>query len=984
MKQRAHLLRGAYFLLVLLVFCLTGTPLVFPRSQAPSTVYDRTLTFAQRVGYQRAIEEVYWRHRIWPKERPDPKPSLDAMMPQAQLERKVQDYLRKSQALESDWHRPITPGQLQAEMDRMAQRTKQPDVLRELFEALENDPFVIAECLARPALAKRLLTSWNAQNQRCNAKPQQREGADLTAHFTAGLATVASLMEPFKFGQARTAKRTINTTRRLSTTYTLPTDIANPNAGGRYNPNTDTWVSTTVLLSGRSGHTAVWTGSEMILWGGVSFDGSYHYFNTGARYNPSTDNWTMTSTDNAPNARYGQTAVWTGSDMIIWGGSDDSGSLNTGGKYNPNTDGWTAVSNTNAPQARTSHTAVWTGTDMIVWGGQADFTTYFDTGGRYDPNTDSWTNTSTDKAPASRGYHTAVWTGNEMIVWGGYSYDGNNEHFWNTGGKYDPSTNIWTAITTAKAPDGREIHTAVWTGDEMIVWGGYNRSRLNTGGRYNPSADSWTATSTNDAPSVRSGHCAVWTGSEMIVWGGSVDSFPYYSNTGGKYNPTTDSWVASSVTNAPSGRTAQSAVWTGNEMIVWGGYSFEIYTGIYSYFGTGGRYDPQADSWVSASPPLSGSNPTSVWTGSEMIVWGGGVSNTGVRYDPATDTWTSTSTINAPSARAGHSAVWTGSEMIIWGGWNGNGSFFNSGGRYNPTTDNWMTTSTTNAPVGRELHTAVWTGSEMIVWGGSNGTHLVNTGGRYNPNTDSWTSTSTTNAPGGRARHRAVWTGTQMIVWGGALDGFFITDTGGRYDPSTNSWIATSTVNAPDARYEHTAVWTGNEMIVWGGTTICPPCYSYTGARYSPDTDSWIATSIINAPSSRYDHTAVWTGSDMIIWGGYSNDLGYLNTGGRYNPSANSWATTSIINAPAARSQHTAVWTGVEMIVWGGIMPGPTPFATATPTATATATPTASPTPTATLSPPPSPTPTPTSTPIPCLGRCTPTPRPRPTPALRP
>ena len=98
------------------------------------------LTFAERVAYQRAIEDVYWRHRIWPKERPDPKPSLDAVMSQAQLEKKVSDYLRKSQALEDYWQRPITAEQLQAEMDRMAKHTRQPDVLRELFEALGNDP----------------------------------------------------------------------------------------------------------------------------------------------------------------------------------------------------------------------------------------------------------------------------------------------------------------------------------------------------------------------------------------------------------------------------------------------------------------------------------------------------------------------------------------------------------------------------------------------------------------------------------------------------------------------------------------------------------------------------------------------------------------------------------------------------------------------------------------------------------------------------
>ena len=75
-----------------------------------------TLTFDDRVAYQRAIEEVYWRHRIWPKERRDPKPSLDAVMSQAQIEKKVADYLRRSQALEDYCQQPLTAEQLQAEV----------------------------------------------------------------------------------------------------------------------------------------------------------------------------------------------------------------------------------------------------------------------------------------------------------------------------------------------------------------------------------------------------------------------------------------------------------------------------------------------------------------------------------------------------------------------------------------------------------------------------------------------------------------------------------------------------------------------------------------------------------------------------------------------------------------------------------------------------------------------------------------------------
>src|SRR3954454_6173301 len=136
-------------------FIVTRTLPAFFQSEAAANVSQRALTFAERVAYQEAIEAVYWRHRIWPKERPDPKPSLEAVMSRPQIEKKVTDYLRKSQALEDYWQRPLTSEQLQAEMDRMAKHTRQPEVLRELFEALGNDPLVIAECLARPALAER-------------------------------------------------------------------------------------------------------------------------------------------------------------------------------------------------------------------------------------------------------------------------------------------------------------------------------------------------------------------------------------------------------------------------------------------------------------------------------------------------------------------------------------------------------------------------------------------------------------------------------------------------------------------------------------------------------------------------------------------------------------------------------------------------------------------------------------------------------------
>ena len=496
---------------------LTGTLPASFGSEAPAIASHRTLTFAERVAYQRAIEDVYWRHRIWPKERPDPKPPLEAVISQAQLEKKVTDYLRKSQALEGYWQRPITSEQLQAEMDRMAHHTKQPDVLRELFAALGNDPFIIAEYLARPTLLDRFVTNFDAHDQRFHHELKPRAPS-----WRAGAGNQMS-----------------NVMAAASVKYTLPTISDGPNGCIE-----DSWTatSTTDAPTARFFHTAVWTGSEMIIWGGT--DDIFTGLNTGARYNPTTDSWATTSMNNAPAGRYSHSAVWTGNEMIVWGGADMFNYLDSGGRYEPGTDTWAATSTTNAPTGRDNHTAVWTGSEMIVWGG-TDNGFYFNTGGRYNPGTDNWIATSTINAPSGRETQTAVWTGQEMIIWGGT--DGGHTYF-DTGGRYNPNTNSWMATSTTNAPAGRDNHTAVWTGREMVVWGGVNWNNpvtyFNTGGRYHPGTDSWRTTSTFDVPNGRFSHTAVWTDSEMIIWGGAANSpNTIHFNTGGRYDPCANTWA---------------------------------------------------------------------------------------------------------------------------------------------------------------------------------------------------------------------------------------------------------------------------------------------------------------------------------------------------------------------------------------------------------------------------------------------------------
>ena len=194
----------------------------------------------------------------------------------------------------------------------------------------------------------------------------------------------------------------------------------------------------------------------------------------------------------------------------------------------------------------------------------------------------------------------------------------------------------------------------------------------------------------------------------------------------------------------------------------------------------------------------------------------------------------------------------------------------------------------------------------MVVWGGTNQTIYLNTGGRYNPTDNSWTATSAANAPLGRIGHTAVWSGSEMMVWGGTDSTFNDCNTGGRYNPTDDSWTATNTTNAPSARDSHMAVWTGTEMIVWGGLFCCPAIDFNTGGRYNAGTDSWIPTSTENAPVRRYYHKGVWTGGEMIVWGGYNSDTRtYLNSGGTYCAQSGATPTPTPRIAPTPRSRPT-------------------------------------------------------------------------------
>lgn len=625
----------------------------------------------------------------------------------------------------------------------------------------------------------------------------------------------------------------------------------------------------------------VWTGTEILVWGGTS--------NTGGRYNPVTRVWTPMSTINAPDAHKDFTAVWTGTEMLVWGGRNSS-VLNTGFRYNPATDTWSVISTAGAPSARRNHTAVWTGSQMIVWGGSTAASSGVADGGRYNPATNTWTSIAAQSTPNPVTNHTAVWTGSKMMIAGGFGYNGVVDY-------YTPASNSWTtgpAYQNGSSP--YNAFSAVWTGTEMVL---ADPGRLH---RINPvtlnAITVWDGLDTEDVT-------LIWTGSRVISWGYVQNAGPL----GLSYNPATG--ITSQISqDYVSSSISSTAVWTGSRMAVLGN--------------PGQLFDPAADSWslMAATSELGSrsSGFSHVWTGQDLIIWGGvdGSGSTvqgGMRFNLAAGSWSLISNTNAPSPRVNHSAVWSGTEMLLWGGATADGEDnFYDGARYNPATNTWTPLPTAGAP-GVEGHRAVWTGTEMIVVGVQYSGSIMR-GARFNPATNAWTPLPTLNAPALRTNFALLWTGSEVILWGGA-NGGTANATGGRYNPATNAWTAISLVNAPPGRSNPGVVWTGNQMIVFGGGPDGGAMPS-VNARYTPATDSWQTISATGAPTARSGHSMVWDGTQLIVWGGQDGSGAALGDGRLYSPEEDKWTNVLSPNPFSPRTGHAGVWTGNEMLIWGG------------------------------------------------------------------
>ena len=351
-------------------------------------------------------------------------------------------------------------------------------------------------------------------------------------------------------------------------------------------------------LNPRYQHSAVWTGTDMIVWGGYGTSPFPYVKVDGASYRLASNTWKTIAAAPAAltSGRYLHTAVWTGSAMIVWGGYDSSTYRNDGAIYDPSSDSWKAML-ASPLAARREHGAVWSTTtsEMIVWGGYGSCSgTYCNDGASYDPATNTWT--ALPASPLSgRQRPTMIWTGTEVVLWGGYGTAGGVAQYFKDGARYDPKTKIWVKFPDpAIEIDGRYDNVGVWSGKELLVYGGFNTTLVasyygrNTGARYLPGG-SWTSFSIPDdtlfGTTARRFASMAWYGNNQLwVWGGGNGS----SSTGvgldggASYDPMTDKWTTMDVTGAPTARTRASVVWTGKEAIVWGGARNAVGTTFYA------------------------------------------------------------------------------------------------------------------------------------------------------------------------------------------------------------------------------------------------------------------------------------------------------------------------------------------------------------------------------------------------------------------
>jgi hypothetical protein len=322
-------------------------------------------------------------------------------------------------------------------------------------------------------------------------------------------------------------------------------------------------------------------------------------------------------------------------------------------------------------QSRIGHTAVWTGTEMVVWGGRPFTSGSEDTrrsdgteGAAYDPVKDSWRLLAPSPIAGRQG-HVAAWTGTELLVWGGTALA--NDQRLGDGAAYDPAKDRWRVLPAAPLPDSGYT-SAAWTGRLWIVIDGMTDGEgmvTAAVAAYDPTTDAWTSFPSLEVPASWA-VVTTWTGQEVLLI-----AHPNAGHSVGFMLHLPDPWVR--LPDAPfDGLNAGlTGVWTGNELLVGAQVEDEAGTRdqVFGFDESGWR--------TAASPPRAIRGIEPIWTGTMAIFFSGGVPADA--YDPTRDRWFS---LPAPGEafREFAQGIWAGDRFIAWGGEEGESGYLHSDG----------------------------------------------------------------------------------------------------------------------------------------------------------------------------------------------------------------------------------------------------------------------------------------------------------------
>jgi hypothetical protein len=298
-------------------------------------------------------------------------------------------------------------------------------------------------------------------------------------------------------------------------------------------------------LRGRHGQVALWTGAELLIWGGDR-PGD---FPTGAAYDPASEGWRLLAPGLLEN-RSGAAAVWTGREVLVWGGLSPAGYLADGAAYDPGSDHWRLLS-PGPLKGRIPLAWAWTGTELVLVGSKAaGRSAGLTDAAAYDPATDTWR--ALEAVPLRLNEGVGVWTGSELVLYGGL-LDGARRPTTRDdrakGAALDPVTGRWRVLP--QAPLSEQALVAAWTGEQMVAWDYRRRAAA-----FDPATGTWTELL--DLP-VDRGDCLPLG----VAAGGRV--FADHCGQMAVFDPAKGYWTRLRTPKGVSG----PPVWTGRNLLFW-------------------------------------------------------------------------------------------------------------------------------------------------------------------------------------------------------------------------------------------------------------------------------------------------------------------------------------------------------------------------------------------------------------------------------